>query len=329
MSEKVKILIVRFSSIGDIVLTTPVIRCLKQQLHGSNEIHFITFKKYASLLEHNPYVDQIHAVEKLSKNVVEELKTIGFDYIIDLHHNIRSLRLKKKLKTMSFSFNKLNPLKWLLVNFKIDRLPDVHIVDRYLDTVKALGIKNDGEGLDYFLPTKLEMPPQLSAIQNYVVIVLGATHHTKKPQLEHFQKLIEGINQQMVLVGGPTEKEMGDQLQLKKPDHLINMAGYCSLHESALIIKKSEAVITPDTGMMHIAAAFEKKIISIWGNTVPEFGMYPYLKENKKEQSEIFEVKGLSCRPCSKIGFDKCPKGHFKCMEEQDWEGIIAKINQT
>lgn len=327
MSEKVKILIIRFSSIGDIVLTTPVIRCLKEQVHGESEIHFITFTRYAEILEFNPYVDHIHAVEKVSNTVVEELKSIGFHYIIDLHHNLRSMRLKSKLKVTSFSFNKLNPLKWLLVNFKVNRLPAIHIVDRYLETTKALGIQNDGKGLDYFLPPDLNAPKLPSTIQSsYIALVLSATHHTKKPTDAHFSRLIQEIKTPVVIIGGPAEGNLGERLAALDPSRIANMAGNCSVHESAILIQNSHLVITPDTGMMHIAAAFEKKIISIWGNTVPEFGMYPYLT-TRNASSDLFEVKGLSCRPCSKIGFNKCPKGHFKCMENQDWEKIAERAN--
>ncbi len=329
MSEKVKILIVRFSSIGDIVLTTPVIRCLKEQLHGESEIHFITFKKYASLLEHNPYVDQIHAVDKVSNAVLEELKAIDFQYIIDLHHNFRSMRLKSRLKVTSFSFNKLNPLKWILVNFKVNKLPSLHIVDRYLETTKALGIENDGKGLDYFLPPNIEQPQLPQGFSSYTALALSANHNTKKPTDDHYLKLVKEVKSPMVIIGGPAEKELGEQLETTDSAKIVNMAGKCSLHESALLIKNSMQVITPDTGMMHIAAAFEKRILSIWGNTVPEFGMYPYLTGKKEELSEIFEVNGLSCRPCSKIGFDKCPKGHFKCMEDQDWKEIVKRANSS
>ena len=156
-------------------------------------------------------------------------------------------------------------------------------------------------------------------------MVLSATHATKRPTDHHFMNLAQKIKAPIVIIGGPAEKDLGEKIQFLDPGRITNMAGNCSIHESALLIKNSQLVITPDTGMMHIAAAFEKRIISIWGNTVPEFGMYPYLTGDKESRSEIFEVKGLSCRPCSKIGFDKCPKGHFKCMEDQDFDKIAKR----
>ena len=104
------------------------------------------------------------------------------------------------------------------------------------------------------------------------------------------------------------------------------MAVFHSDNESAALIKLSSKVITHDTGLMHIAAAFKKEIVSVWGNTVPEFGMYPYYGDfsiwNQK-----FEILGLPCRPCTKIGYEKCPRGHFKCMLQQDDEKIAAAVN--
>ncbi|HRB40127.1 MAG TPA: glycosyltransferase family 9 protein, partial [Bacteroidia bacterium] len=98
--------------------------------------------------------------------------------------------------------------------------------------------------------------------------------------------------------------------------------GITSIGQSASLIKQSKAVITHDTGLMHIAAALRKKIVSVWGNTVPEFGMYPYLPVNSVPFS-ISEVKNLNCRPCSKIGYNTCPKKHFRCMNDMDIQEII------
>lgn len=327
VNHKVKVLIIRFSSIGDIVLTTPVIRGLKTQLEGEVEIHYLTKKMYAGLLENNSYVSKIHTIEKSTNEVIEDLKAENFDYIVDLHKNLRSARVKKSLKGFSFAFNKLNTQKWLLVNLKVNRMPDVHIVDRYLEAVKALGIKNDGEGLDYFLSenTKFKLPSSFNS--NYVVLVLGANHATKRIPFEKLKEITAAKNKNFVLVGGKEDSKMGEQIEALAPERIFNACGKTNLNESALLIKNSSVVITPDTGMMHVAAAFRKRIISVWGNTVPEFGMYPYLPKESQQQSYIIETKNLKCRPCSKIGYNKCPKGHFKCMLEIDPDKILALLD--
>ncbi|MBP8033417.1 MAG: hypothetical protein KAZ71_02400, partial [Bacteroidia bacterium] len=153
---RVKILVVRFSSIGDIVLTTPILRCIKQQLKDV-ELHYITKNNFLSVIENNIYVDKVFTIKDSLKDVIPQLKKENYDYIIDLHHNVRTLRLKTALGKKSFSFNKLNWEKFLVVNFKKNKLPNIHIVDRYFETVQSLGVNNDGKGLDYFINEKDEI----------------------------------------------------------------------------------------------------------------------------------------------------------------------------
>lgn len=330
MNTSVKILIIRFSSIGDIVLTTPVIRCLKNQVEGDVELHYLTKEMYLPLLAENPYLDKIYCIEKSTNEVIDNLQAENYDYIIDLHKNMRAARVKRRLKALSFTFDKLNIRKWLLVNFKWDKMPDLHIVDRYLAAAKAFGLEYDGAGLDYFLPkdiaSKVNLPEKVKS--GYVVLVLGANHATKQIPENKMKAIIERSNEKFVLIGGKDDVELGERLEATKPQRIWNTAGEMSLNQSAYLIQQANAVITPDTGMMHIAAAFQKRILSLWGNTVPEFGMYPLLKKGKEDQSTIFEVKGLSCRPCSKIGFNKCPKGHFNCMMQIDEKEVVGEIGR-
>jgi ADP-heptose:LPS heptosyltransferase len=174
-----RILIIRFSSIGDIVLTSPVIRCLKLQLGA--ELHFLTKKSFGGILTANPYLDKIHTIEKKVGEVLPTLKALDFDYIIDLHNNIRSRQIRSQLSAQSFSFNKLNIKKWLLVNLKINRLPDIHIVDRYMKATESLGVKNDGKGLDYFIPEETNLPEELTSIDlPFIAFAIGAAHATKR-----------------------------------------------------------------------------------------------------------------------------------------------------
>ena len=309
-----KILVIRFSSIGDIVLTTPVIRCLKQQLNI--EVHYLTKSSFRGMLNNNPYVDKVHTIDKeIDAELIQQLKSENFDFIADLHHNLRTLRLKKALKVPSKSFSKLNIPKWLLVNLKINKMPDVHIVDRYLETVNHLGVKNDNEGLDYFIPessiVNVSRLPEQQA-KGYVGIVIGGQHATKMMPVNKLIEVCENLSELIVLLGGPEDASRGELIAEAVGARVFNACGKFKLDESASLVQQANWIITHDTGLMHIAAAFKKRIVSVWGNTVPELGMYPYMSDPK---SKIVEVKGLSCRPCSKIGYSKCPKAHFKCME--------------
>jgi ADP-heptose:LPS heptosyltransferase len=325
---KVKFLIIRFSSIGDIVLTTPVIRCLKQQVEGT-EIHFATKKQFASILNPNPYIDKVHILDGKLNDLIKELKAENFDYIIDLHHNLRSSIVKARLKTISFSFNKINFQKWLMVTFKTNKLPQQHIVDRYFETCKIFDVINDNKGLDFFIETKNEI--NLETLPNnfhngYVAIVIGAKHNTKQLPVEKLAQLCNEIKHPVMLMGGPEDNEKAKLIIEKSgKSEILNACGNYNLQQSASLIKQANVVITHDTGLMHIAAAFKQKIISIWGNTIPEFGMYPYMPG---QEHFMFEVKNLKCRPCSKIGYKKCPKGHFDCMNKQDLKGIAGKCNE-
>lgn len=317
MSKTLKILVVRFSSIGDIVLTTPVVRMLKTQLN--TEVHFLTKAPYVSLFKNNPYVDSVFQINKSINEVISDLKTENYDYVIDLHSNLRTQILKLKLGVSAKSYNKLNWEKFLLTNFKTNILPDVHIVDRYLDTVKFLGITNDNKGLDFFLSDADKV--DLNEFPNdYVAIVIGGQHATKILPTAKIISICKKLNKAVLLIGGPDDKARGDEIS--KASGAINTCGNHSLLQSAFLIKNSAYVISHDTGMMHIAAAFKKKIYSVWGNTIPEFGMYPYLSD---KNSKMIEVKDLNCRPCSKIGYDKCPKGHFKCMQEIDENQFLSE----
>jgi ADP-heptose:LPS heptosyltransferase len=215
---------------------------------------------------------------------------------------------------------------------KVNRLPNIHVVDRYMEAASELGVKTDGSGLDYFIPEKDEV--ELSWLpegfqKEYVAYVIGAQHQTKKLPVERMIELCDKINKPVVIVGGPDDVEDADKIEtffernegsapyeeklteLGKKTVIFNACGKFNLNQSASIVKQAKYVFSHDTGLMHIAAAFKKNIFCIWGNTIPSFGMYPY-----KTKFTVLENNKVNCRPCSKIGYQKCPKGHFKCMKD-------------
>lgn len=327
-----KFLIIRFSSIGDIVLTTPVIRCLKQQVADA-EVHFLVKDKFRSVVEHNPYIDKLHVLAHSWELMIEELKTEEYDYIIDLHHNTKTLRVKKALKAKSFSFYKLNIQKYFYTAFKINMLPKVHIVDRNLKTVESFGVTNDDAGLDYFISEqeqikKTDIPASHSA--GYVACVIGAAHGTKRWPVHKWKEFCAELDHPIILLGGKEDASNGDAIAATDPIKIYNASGKFSLNESADLVRKAKLVITNDTGLMHIAAAYKRPVISLWGNTVPSFGMYPYYG-NRFTDVQLFDIlqtNKLWCRPCSKIGYEKCPLGHFKCMEKISSRDLLQKTTK-
>jgi len=325
---KVKFLIIRFSSIGDIVLTSPVLRAIKNQIKNA-EIHYVTKVRYAELLVNNPCIDQLHLLDDKMTPLLKALKKEKFNYIIDLHHNFRSGQIKRNLKAKAWSYKKLNIAKWLLVFLKINLMPRVHVVDRYLETLRELNIHNDSPGLDFFIPEKAgydltRLPGPFSA--GYVAVALGGTYYTKRLPNDKVLDICNHIPYPVVLLGGENEFAAGEEIAARSTGNILNLCGSLTIHESASLIDKANVVLTNDTGLMHIAAAFRKKILSFWGNTVPEFGMYPYMPA---PESKSLEVTGLKCRPCSKLGYQKCPKGHFRCMNGIDTQAAIEWINKN
>ncbi len=330
MGRKSKVLVIRFSSIGDIVLTTPVVRCLKMLSGSQMEVHFATKKAFKDLLVSNPYIDKLHLLDGKLSDFTRQLRSENFDHIIDLHHNTRTAMIKWALRKPATSFNKLNVEKWLLVNLKINRLPQLHIVDRYFEAVSKLGVINDGEGLDFFLSGDVEadeflLPPSIG--EKYIAFAIGGQHTTKRLPNEKIISVIKKLPLPVVLLGGNDDVVNSAIISAQCGDRIFDCCGKLSIQQSALLVKKSAVVVTHDTGLMHIAAAFDKPIVSVWGNTVTGFGMYPYMPKFS-ERSQIVEVNNLKCRPCSKIGFSKCPKSHFDCMVKIDEGEIVRSVNR-
>lgn len=337
-----QILIIRFSSIGDIVLTTPLIRCIRNK-YPQARIHFLTKLSMAGVLEGNPHIDEFHYFDKDLQKTVLELVPLNFSLVFDLQKNLRSRYVTSLLKqafnsqVQSFSFRKLNIRKWLAVQFKWKSLlPDKSIVDRYFEGVQALGIRNDGRGLEFHIPSEQEISEDdlpMGHQMGFIACSIGGQHLTKKMPCEQWQLLISKLSWPVVLLGGQEDRDAGDQIAQANPVKIYNACGKFSLKESADILRRAKLVITHDTGLMHMAAAFKKPILAIWGNTIPEFGMFPFYGQNNltSHPSPLVahaEVLSLPCRPCSKIGHAACPKSHFRCMTNQHVEQMLRQVDQ-
>jgi ADP-heptose:LPS heptosyltransferase len=320
-----RLLFIRFSAIGDIVLASPALRCAKQQIPGV-EIHFLTKKSMKAVSEANPYVDRFHYFDKDLSATIQELKACKFDYIIDLHKNLRTLRIRLALGVPCLFYNKLSVEKFLLTKFQVNRMADRHISLRSVDALAPLGVVFDGKGLDYFVPSEVIQPVFFP--EGYVALVIGASYATKKLPLESLKVLCSQISHPIVLVGGKEEVADGEALALLDPTRILNTCGTYSLHESALIVQKSKVVISHDTGMLYIACAFEKNVIAIWGATSPALQVEPFMPVDSKAQVFQSIVTDLTCQPCSNFGTKTCPKGHFACMKQQDLPEITRQVEQ-
>ena len=327
--KKLKILVIRLSAIGDIIWTTPVIRGLKEQL-DQVEVHFCTKYQYRKILENNPYLDHIHYLKDEKRGLqklISSLKTEKYDYIIDLHKNLRTSWIKFKLRRKSRAYHKLTLYRWLFIKFKINLMPKIHVADRYMKTVKFLGVEPDGKGLDYFIDDTDQVSPALlpeSHRKGYIAFVIGASAYTKKLPFEKLKELCLRINQPIILVGGPDAYEEGERLVKTFENHpslsVYNACNKYNISQSASIVAQAQLVFGHDTGLTHIAAAFKKKVYIIFGGTSP-LGFWPY-----ETPYTILENNTIDCRPCSKSGRDSCPQGHFKCLREIHFDFEIPEF---
>ncbi len=322
-----KILVIRFSSIGDIVLTTPVVRSLKQGLPEC-EVHVLTKAAYRDLYAYHPQIDGIHVLEDSLRSTVQKLKRETFDLILDLHNNLRSLRIRLALMVPSSVVDKKNLHKYLMVRksgYPSEWLP--HIVTRYGKTLQKAGVQLDNGGLDLFYPAELDqwannlVAPTLPD-SGRLGVVLGAKFRTKRWLPAYFIETLNRLQRPIILIGGADAQEERNIILPELQVPVFDGIQTYSLLQSTALLNLAADVLTHDTGFMHIAAALGKPVYSIWGNTVPALGMTPY-----KTTSVILENQALSCRPCSKIGYQACPKGHFKCMRDLTPDDVVTAMS--
>lgn len=325
MKKPKKILVIRFSSMGDIIYTTPIVRCLKQQIPGC-EVHFLTKEQFKYIYSGNPYLSKLHLLKPRLKDTIRDIRAEKFDLIIDLHNNLRTSIIKMVTQIPSSTYKKERIKKWFGLKFKWKKLfsPD-HLVDRYMETVKFLGVKNDDKPIDYYIAKSYELdmflPP--SHQQQFVAFVIGATHFTKRMPNEKIIAICKDIQLPIVLLGGNDVKDNAEQIKQAVGDNVYSACGVTNLDQSVFIVSKAHKVIGFDTGLTHIAEAFNVPIASVWGGTTPDLlGVFPY-----KVKDALVVGIDLECRPCSKFGLENCPLGHFRCMTNIPDETIVNFSN--
>ncbi|MDN3549013.1 glycosyltransferase family 9 protein [Mucilaginibacter aquaedulcis] len=320
-----KILVIRFSSMGDIIYTTPVVRCLKKQIPGA-EVHFLTKPAFKYIYDNNPYVDKLLLLRSTLSETIDEIKAEKYDHIVDLHNNLRTAIIKLRTGIPASTYKKQPVKKWLSLKFKLKLIPPTHLVDRYLKAVESLGVVNDGQPIDYYIKANHKLSNLLPAShQNgYVAFIIGATHFTKRMPNYKISSICKKLNLPVVLLGGNDVKENGNTIAAEIGDKIYNACGITSLDESVFLVSQAKSIIGFDTGLTHIAEAFNKPIASVWGGTVPGLlGVQPYMVKDV-----LVVGVDISCRPCSKFGLEKCPLGHFKCMNDMPEGNIIDFSNK-
>ncbi len=325
MKAPKKILVIRFSSMGDIIYTTPVIRCLKEQLPGT-EIHFLTKEQFKYIYQQNPYLTKLHFLKPTLKETISDIKAEGFDLIIDLHNNLRTTLIKIATQIPSSTYRKDAIRKWLALKFKWHTLfAKDHLVDRYMETVKFLGVVNDDKPIDYYISGNYKLSDVLpeTHLNGYIGFVIGATHNTKRMPNEKIIDICKGIAGPIVLLGGTDVKNNAEEIARAVGNRVYSTCGVTNLDQSVFVASKARKIIGFDTGLTHIAEAFDLPIASVWGSTTPDLlGVFPY-----KVRDSIVVGIDLPCRPCSKFGQERCPLGHFKCMKNIPNQTIVDFAN--
>ena len=324
MVQRLKILVLQCTSIGDVVLATPVVRCLKKQIPHV-DVHFCTRSAYQSIITYNPYITKVHCFQSSLYTLVRQLRAEQFDYVIDLQNTFATKTLRVALGVRSYSIDQQSFRRWLYVRFKVNALPDQHIVDRYLATVQPLGVENDGRGLDYFIPYRDEVEidwlPDTHQ-RDFVAYIIGGQSRTCRLPVSRMIELCRKINYPIVLLGDQEDRRTAEEIvRAVGKQQVYNACGHYNLNQSASLLQRARVVFSHDTGLMQVAAAFGKKIYSIWGSTTPQFGFYPY-----KAPHVRLETPGLGCRPCSATGSDNCPMKHFKCLNNLPFDFEVKEL---
>ena len=314
-----KILVIRLSSLGDIILTTPLLQALKLKYPGVI-IDFVLKDQYKDAMLHNPDLSNIYIYDKNNpKKLNALLKAANYDLVIDLQNNIRSAGLTRGVKTEIQRFKKPHLKKILLVRFKINLLKDLRTISqRYADTA---GVNIEGIRTQLFTP--LKSSTQIKTGTDYIGLCPGSKHFTKRWHPENFIELgnkLTKLGYRIVLFGGKSDEELCAAI-CSAIDGSINLQNDDKLLQTAADMRECKLVITNDSGLMHTAQAVEVPLISIFGSTVREFGFFPTGPQNL-----ILENKSLSCRPCSHVGKSNCPKRHFKCMKEITPDFVLNQL---
>lgn len=312
-----KILIIRLSSLGDILLTTPLIRTIKKK-YPQIKIDFLLKEEYLDLFKNNPHINKILIY---SKEKINQSSTLGsYDLIVDLQNNLRSRKISSKLKVRTVRFKKYSFRKFLLVKTKINLMKDLPSISvRYAD---AVGLELDNDGLEII--SDRQPNKNLFGLKNLIGICPGAKHFTKRYPIEYHKELCKLLlenNFNVVLFGGKIDKGICGEISDEIPQ-VINLQNEDDILQTVSDMQLCDTIICNDSGLMHVASSLNKKLIAIFGSTVKEFGFMPYNYKN----SLIVENQNLNCRPCSHIGRASCPKSHFKCMKELKPEKIFELI---
>ncbi len=345
MTTPAKILIIRFSSIGDIVLASPLLRTIRSRFPTA-QIDFVTKAEYAELVRSNHSLNYTYAYDSRTgfdglRDLKRRITAEGYDLIVDIHNSLRS-RFLRSVRGVGdiVVVDKRVVERTALVKFKKNWYRDVvSVADRYIEPVAPWGVSNDDKGLELHVTDEVLFGVnarmaklKLHRFEAVFGLCPGARHLTKRWPADRYAeagiRLATGSDAAILLFGGPEDKETTAEIAstigaAAGSDRVFDLAGALTIMETAAALEYVDVVVTNDSGLMHVAAARRRPLVAVFGSTVREFGFFPVHSE-----ATVFEVSGLPCRPCSSIGRSTCPEGHLRCLVDTSVEAVVAAVGQ-
>jgi heptosyltransferase-2 len=319
-STSPNVLVVRFSSIGDVLLTTPLLRALRRR-HPGSHITVLTKPAYAALLSHNPHLNRVIELlpERSLASVAGELRAAGYSHLLDLHDSVRTRILRTLVPGRWGTYPKHRLARTLLIHTKRNFYRDSRPVpERYFSAARDLDVSPDGGPPELFLAPEAvrEVADWLASTgmvphRPLIALAPGAAHQTKRWPLEHWRLLVDRIVEQgfnAAIIGGDDDTPLGVSLAQGAGGRVVNAAGRFELQSTGALLQRAAALVSGDTGAMHMATGVGTPVVALFGPTVRPFGFFPYTS-----RARVVEL-GLPCRPCSSKGGPRCPLGHHRCM---------------
>jgi heptosyltransferase-2 len=326
-----RILLVRFSSIGDLLLTTPLLRALRVR-HPRAQITMVVREDLAETVRHNPRLSSLVTWRRGSplSELAATLRQEEWTHRLDLHGSLRSLALRQLVGGSWTTYPKHRVRRTLLIRTHGARGGALGAVtERYFAAARDLDVTPDGGPAEFFTTQEMEAGARdflaaagLGEHRPLVALAPGAAHFTKRWPVEHWEALVRRLrtSNDLVILGGPSERALGDQVAAAGGDRAVNAAGAFSLGGSAALLKQAKALVSGDTGLLHLATAVGTPVVGLYGPTVEAFGFFPYQARARVLQRD------LPCRPCSSHGGAECPEGHHRCLRDILPEDVAATV---
>lgn len=324
-----RVLCVRFSSIGDVLLTTPLVRALHRR-HPDAELYFVTKRAMAPLVIENPHLTQVVALEPGERmtDLARRIRAIGPTHGLDLHGSLRSAALRLLVPCFWSGYSKRKLARTALIAAKINIYgKHVPVPERYFEAARGLDVQPDGGPPEFFLaPAARERVARWLAERGldqkpFAALAPGAAHATKRWPLRHWRDLTERLSQLgygLVALGGAADRELAAELG----STVANAAGEFTLQETGACLARAAVLVSGDSGVMHLATGVGTRVVALFGPTVEPFGFFPY-----RSRSIVLE-RDLSCRPCSAMGTERCPLGHHRCLEDVLPDEVAAAVRR-